>query len=46
MGPLLRDFSVRIEVCVARNKTDVLGLSLAFDLPSQLVRFRVALTAY
>jgi hypothetical protein len=32
MGPLLGDFSVRIEVCVGKNKSDFLGLSLALDI--------------
>jgi hypothetical protein len=46
MGPLLGGFSVRIEVCVGRNKSDFLGLSLALDISCQFVGFRVALTAY
>jgi hypothetical protein len=46
MGPLLGDFSVRIEVFVASNKSDILGLSLALYIAYQLVRFRVALSAY
>jgi hypothetical protein len=46
MVPLLRDFSVRIELCVSSKQSDVSGISLAFDVSSQLVRFRVALTTY